>query len=87
MRNRYSGTCYRCGHRVAPGAGHFERHKGGWRAQHAECAIAYRVMRKEMINAEAKDGVLILTASVDAVSERADLSAIETITKAKEGEP
>jgi hypothetical protein len=43
-------------------------------------------MRKEMINAEAKDGVLILTASVDTVSERADLSAIETITKAKEGE-
>jgi hypothetical protein len=80
VRNRYAGTCYRCGHRVAPGAGHFERHKGGWRAQHAECAIAYRV-------AEAKDGGLILTASVDTVSERADLSAIETITKAMGHEP
>ena len=73
MRNRYAGTCYRCGHRVAPGAGHFERHKGGWRAQHAECAIAYRV--------------LIPAAGVDTVSERADLSAIETITKAMGHEP
>ena len=73
MRNRYAGTCYRCGHRVAPGAGHFERHKGGWRAQHAECAIDYRV--------------LIRTASVDTVSERADLSAIETINKAMGNEP
>ena len=42
MRNRYPGTCYRCGQRVEAGAGHFERHGGGWRTQHAECAIAYR---------------------------------------------
>ncbi len=42
MRNRYPGICYRCGERVEPNAGHFERHAGGWRTQHAECAIAYR---------------------------------------------
>ena len=42
MRNRYAGTCYRCGQRVEPGEGHFERHSRGWRTQHAECAIAYR---------------------------------------------
>lgn len=42
MRNRYPGICYRCSERVEAGAGHFERHNGGWRTQHAECAIAYR---------------------------------------------
>lgn len=43
MRNRYSGTCYRCGKHVAPGDGHFERKPGGgWRTQHATCAIKYR---------------------------------------------
>lgn len=41
-RNRFSGTCYRCGARVEPNEGHYERHNGGWRTQHAECAIAYR---------------------------------------------
>ena len=42
MRNQYPGTCYRCGKRVEAKAGHFERHNGGWRVQHAECAIKYR---------------------------------------------
>lgn len=42
MRNKYPGPCYRCGKTVAKGAGHFERHAGGWRVQHAECAIAHR---------------------------------------------
>ena len=42
MRNRFAGTCYRCGLRVEPGAGHFERHKGGWRTQHADCAVRWR---------------------------------------------
>ena len=41
-RNQYPGTCYRCGEHVAAGAGHFERHKGVWRVQHAGCAIRYR---------------------------------------------
>ena len=49
MRNRFAGTCYRCGQRVEPGAGHFERHNRGWRTQHAECAIAYRG-KSEMVN-------------------------------------
>lgn len=41
-RNKYPGICYRCDRPVAVGAGHFERHKGKWRTQHAECAIAAR---------------------------------------------
>ena len=43
MRNQFAGTCYRCGQTVEPGAGHFERIPfGGWRVQHADCAIQYR---------------------------------------------
>lgn len=42
MRNRYAGTCYRCGKLCEPGAGHFEKAPGGWRVQHAICAIAHR---------------------------------------------
>jgi hypothetical protein len=39
MRNKYAGVCYRCHGNVPPGAGHFERHQGQWRTQHADCAI------------------------------------------------
>lgn len=42
MRNRYGGTCYRCQKWCAPGDGHFERFRGGWRTQHASCAIEFR---------------------------------------------
>lgn len=42
VRNRHPGICYRCGKPVAAGDGHFERHKGGWRVQHADCAIEAR---------------------------------------------
>lgn len=42
MRNRFGGTCYRCGEWCAPGDGHFERFRGGWRTQHAACAIKLR---------------------------------------------
>lgn len=42
MRNKYPGRCYRCGTNVAVGQGHFERFAGGWRTQHATCAIAFR---------------------------------------------
>lgn len=42
MKNRFPGTCYRCSGPVEKGAGHFERHLGGWRLQHAECAIKAR---------------------------------------------
>lgn len=42
MRNRYPGTCYRCGGHVAAGDGHFERFMGRWRTQHASCAIEHR---------------------------------------------
>jgi len=42
MRNRFTGICYRCGKDVAVGEGHFERFRGGWRTQHASCAIEFR---------------------------------------------
>lgn len=45
MRNKYPGTCYRCGTTVDAGDGHFERHESGfgkWRTQHASCAIKWR---------------------------------------------
>jgi hypothetical protein len=42
MRNKYPGICYRCGKRVKPKEGHFERYFSGWRIQHADCAIKYR---------------------------------------------
>lgn len=35
MRNKFAGYCYKCGLFVAAGTGHFERHNGGWRVQHA----------------------------------------------------
>ena len=42
VRNRFGGKCYRCEGHVDPGQGHFERHDGKWRVQHAECAINSR---------------------------------------------
>ena len=42
MRNKHPGKCYRCGDLVKKGQGHFERHQGGWRLQHASCAIKFR---------------------------------------------
>jgi hypothetical protein len=42
VRNKYAGTCYRCGETVAPGAGHFERNAGRWRTIHAHCVFLQR---------------------------------------------
>jgi hypothetical protein len=42
VRNRFGGTCYRCQEWCAPGEGHFEKYSGGWRVQHASCAIRFR---------------------------------------------
>lgn len=42
MRNRFPGTCYRCGLRVEAGDGHFEKRGHAWRVQHADCAIRWR---------------------------------------------
>lgn len=55
MRNRFPGTCYRCGGYVEAGKGHFERvgarqlSKLGesvrgkkWLLQHSDCAIEFR---------------------------------------------
>lgn len=47
MRNKHPGTCYRCKFRVEAGQGHFERHAGGWRVQHADCAIKARQAKQE----------------------------------------
>lgn len=55
MRNKHAGTCYRCGGRVEPGAGHFERHRGGWRVQHATCAIVYRGTKRDITNTKPKE--------------------------------
>lgn len=50
-RNRYPGTCYRCGQRVEPGDGHFERvPEGGWRVQHAGCAIRWRGTKRHYLD-------------------------------------
>jgi len=56
MRNKYPGTCYRCGQTVGKGQGHFEKVKGtynSWRVQHASCAIKHREKKeskKQLIN-------------------------------------
>ncbi len=42
MRNKHPGVCYRCGKRVEVGEGHFQRSKGKWIIQHAQCAIDAR---------------------------------------------
>lgn len=46
MRNKFGGVCYRCNTYVEKGAGHFERYKGGWRTQHAQCAIQAKEAKK-----------------------------------------
>jgi hypothetical protein len=46
MRNKFPGVCYRCGKIVSAGDGHFERHLGKWRTQHASCAIQARSAKK-----------------------------------------
>lgn len=55
MRNRYPGICYRCNTLVEKGKGHFEKCRfssGGWRVQHAECAIKNR--QKQLAEARAE---------------------------------
>ena len=37
MRNRYPGTCYKCGRPVPTGFGFFERYHGSWRVQCVKC--------------------------------------------------
>ncbi len=37
MRNRYPGTCYKCGKYVDVGFGFFERYHGSWRVQCVKC--------------------------------------------------
>jgi hypothetical protein len=42
VRNKHGGTCYRCNGWCDPGEGHFERFRGGWRVQHATCAVEFK---------------------------------------------
>lgn len=56
MRNKYPGTCYRCGKIVQANAGHFELIPGKqradarkWRFQHADCAIKFRGTQHEFV--------------------------------------
>ena len=53
-RNKYKGTCYRCHKEVLPQQGHFERHKGGWRVQHVQCAIDHRVETGKEVSGDAE---------------------------------
>ncbi len=46
MRNKYDGYCYRCGKKVGVREGHFERFRGTWRLQHADCAIKHRELKQ-----------------------------------------
>ena len=61
MRNKFKGTCYRCGKPVEAGAGHFERFGSAerklhpnapftvkWLTQHADCAIEHRGTSKSI---------------------------------------
>lgn len=55
MRNRFPGPCYRCSHLVKAGEGHFERYSGGWRVQHADCALRHQSARSQDANRLADD--------------------------------
>jgi len=47
MRNRFPGTCYRCGKTVKKDEGHFERNKGSWRVQHVTCCLEHKAKKEE----------------------------------------
>lgn len=54
MRNRYPGTCYKCGCQVPIGYGFFERYKGGWRVKCVKCTDG-RIVKpndKEVLRAQ-----------------------------------
>lgn len=55
MRNKFAGTCYRCGKKVEVGEGHFERHAGKWRTQHAKCAIEHRHSEDDEMEQDAEE--------------------------------
>jgi hypothetical protein len=59
MRNRYAGVCYRCRERVEIGEGHFERFRGGWRTQHATCAIERRGTPDQQREADRKARLIL----------------------------
>lgn len=66
MRNRFGGDCYKCGLWVAPGTGHFERHNGGWRTQHAlyegHGAVTCKMAAKKPAEVSSKKGNRLVTA-------------------------
>lgn len=58
MRNRYPGTCYKCGRPFSTGFGFFERYHGSWRVQCVECCDGRRVKEtdREVQRARKKRG-------------------------------
>jgi ribosome-binding protein aMBF1 (putative translation factor) len=46
MRNKYAGNCFRCGKRVWPGEGHFQRHKGSWLVVCLDCVDKHRAEKE-----------------------------------------
>jgi len=68
MRNRFPGTCYRCGKHCAAGDGYFEKRPyGGWRVQHATCAIEHR---KERVSLAEKNAAMTPNERTRARAER-----------------
>ncbi len=69
MRNKFPGTCYKCGKPVAAFEGHFERFQGRWRTQHAACCLASKVptafLQKALKRAEFHTRALNLQKKVD----------------------
>ena len=71
MRNRFAGTCYRCGLTVAAGEGHFERFRGAWRTQHATCAIEFRGTPDPDRDADRKSRLMRLASGTGRSAQRA----------------
>ena len=55
MRNKFGGSCYKCGLPVTPGIGHFERHAGRWRVRHGLHSGQGRVTCDEARDENAKN--------------------------------
>ena len=64
MRNKYPGICYRCGNMVEKGDGHFERHNGKWRTQHADCAIKHKEAKINHTKSNAESNASAIADSV-----------------------
>lgn len=71
MRNRFGGSCYRCGKWVEEGEGHFERFRNKWRTQHASCAIEHRGTPDPERAADRHRRLTLLAAGTGRIAQRA----------------